>query len=163
MSSIDSTASTSVALRTADSRIPSLERRAKGRWINRPGINNRGKASSTTYTSGPPIIHRIKVNSRKKGKSASALSVVEVIRSRTDSSSLICEIKEPVDLERALFLMRKAWPKTRSEIRRSARFPIISEIFTRTMRMENSNRMASITPPKSTHKVGTDCAGTTRS
>ena len=163
MSSSDSTASTSEALRTADSRIPSLASFASGFWISNPGISNSGSASSTTNTSGPPIIHKITVNSRKNGKSEITLMVVEVISSRTDSSSRICEIKEPVDLERAPFLMRSARPKTRSEIRKSARLPTTSEIWTRTMRITNSKVIASITPANSTHSVGIDCDGTTRS
>ena len=50
--------------------------------------------------------------------------VVEVISSRTDSSPRICAINDPVDFERAPFLIRSAWAKTRSEMRRSARFPV---------------------------------------
>ncbi|MNN45729.1 hypothetical protein D3C81_1600760 [compost metagenome] len=105
----------------------------------------------------------MKTNSRKNGRSEIAAIVVEVISSRTDSSSRIWAIKEPVDFERAPFLMRRAWANTRSEIRRSARFPITSEMCTRSIRITNSKVMASITPPNSTHRVASDWDGTTRS
>ncbi len=163
MSSIPCTASTSVALRIADSRSPSLESFPSGRCTSRPGMSSSGTASSTTSTSGPPIIHRMKTNSRKNGRSDIAAMVVEVISSRTDSSSRIWAINDPVDFDRAPFLIRRAWANTRSEIRRSARFPTTSEICTLSMRMMNSNTMAIITPPNSTHSVASDWDGTTLS
>ena len=89
--------------------------------------------------------------------------VVDVISSRTDSSSRIWAMNDPVDLERAPFLIRSACAKTRSEIRKSARLPTTSEMCTRSMRMMNSKTMAIITPPNRTHSVASDCEGTTLS
>ncbi|SSQ03497.1 Uncharacterised protein [Acinetobacter baumannii] len=106
---------------------------------------------------------KITKNRKKNGKSAIALIVVEVTSSRTPSSSRIWEIKLPVDFERSLFLILKAWPNTRSDTRKSARLPIISDKYTRETRKVNSKRAAISTPPAKTHKVGIDWEGTTRS
>ena len=111
----------------------------------------------------PPINQKIPKNKRKNGRSANAVIVVDVTNSRTPSSSRICEINVPVDFERSLFLMRSACPKTRSEIRKSARLPIISDKTKREYFSANSKIAAINTPPANTHKVGIDCAGITRS
>jgi len=97
-----------MALRIAPSRIPSLASLAKGFCANRPGIIIKGTITNITQNKLPPISQKIPRNKKKKGKSEMAEIVVEVTKSRTPSSSRICEIKLPVDLERSLFLILSA-------------------------------------------------------
>jgi hypothetical protein len=126
-------------------------------------MTSNGTAASATNASGPATSQSTTRNNRKNGKSATAEMVVEVSSSRTCSTSRTWAMKEPVDLERASVRRRSAWPNTTSDTLRSARLPITSEICVRDTRSMNSKTTASITPPNSTHSVGSDCAGTTRS
>ncbi|MNY63600.1 hypothetical protein D3C86_2005800 [compost metagenome] len=61
-------------------------------------------------TSTPPISQNTNRNSRKNGRSASAVAVLEVIRSRIDSSSRSCEMNDPVDFGRTELRRRRACP-----------------------------------------------------
>ena len=152
-----------MALRNELSRIDSLAMRASFFCDIRPGTTINTTARMGIATKGPAINQKITKNSKKNGKSANAVAVLEVIRSRTCSSSLICEINEPVDLGRTLLRKRMAWPNTKSDTRRSARLPSMSVMRTRVRRIIKSNTSASTTPPNSTYKVGIDSAGITRS
>ena len=92
------------------------------------------------------MYHIIKQNKIKKGISANADTVVEVINSLTCSSSLICEMNVPVERGLAEFRSLNAWPKTRSDTRISARLPSKSEILTRILRITKSKIIAITTP-----------------
>ncbi|MOA13579.1 hypothetical protein D3C78_1336390 [compost metagenome] len=121
------TASTRIALRIADSRMPSRDSRASGFCASRPGISSSGSTASGTSAITPPIDQSTTRNSRKNGRSASEPIVVEVISSRTCSISRSWAMKEPVDFDTASLRRRSAWPNTRSEMRRSARLPMRSD------------------------------------
>ncbi|MNL83239.1 hypothetical protein D3C87_2108370 [compost metagenome] len=76
--------------------------------------------------------------------------VEEVTISRICSSSRSCEIKLPVERGIALLRRRSAWPNTRSDTRRSARFPSKSIMCPRAMRSTKPNSVAISTPIVST-------------
>jgi len=102
--------STSMALRSDDSRIEALASAARRRCASSPGMTMASSATSGMKTSTPPISQNTSRNSRKNGRSANAVAVLEVIRSRIDSSSRSCEMNEPVDFGRAELRRRSAWP-----------------------------------------------------
>ncbi|MNH28643.1 hypothetical protein D3C79_888280 [compost metagenome] len=62
-------------------------------------MSNNGKIASGTKAITPPTYHSTPRNKKKNGRSARVLTVVDVINSRTCSSSRICEMKEPVDFD----------------------------------------------------------------
>ncbi|MNT67020.1 hypothetical protein D3C72_2051320 [compost metagenome] len=99
-----------MALRSADSRIEALANRARRRCASNPGNTMASSATSGMNTSTPPISQNTNRNSRKNGRSASTVAVLDVIRSRIDSSSRNCEMNEPVDFGRTELRRRRAWP-----------------------------------------------------
>ena len=108
ISSMPCTDSTNKALRIEDSRIPICASLANGFCAKIPGIIIKGTTNSITQNRLPPINQKMNRNKKKNGKSAIAVTVVEVTISRTPSNSRICEIKVPVDFERSLFLILNA-------------------------------------------------------
>ncbi|MNN70761.1 hypothetical protein D3C81_1866360 [compost metagenome] len=102
------TASTSIALRSEDSRIPSCAK-ARRRFCNRtPGSTMTTAASSGIHTRLPAMYQNMRQKNRKNGTSATAAMVVEVSMSRTDSNSRSWDMNVPVDLGRAALRTRSA-------------------------------------------------------
>ena len=67
--------------------MPSWASSRSRRWASRLGTSSSTKAASGTHTSGPAMNQKTTQNSRKNGRSATAVTVVEVSMSRTGSSS----------------------------------------------------------------------------
>ena len=107
-------------------------------------------ATGAIHASCGAMIASTTTNSKKKGRSTMVEMVEEVTISRICSSSRSWEIKLPVERGMALLRRRRAWPKTRSETRRSERLPSRSMMCPRATRSTKPNSVAISTPMVST-------------
>ena len=114
-------------------------------------------------TSGQAIQAMTSRKIRAKGKSMSAVTVEEAMKSRTDSNERRLEAKEPTEAG----LLMSCMPSTRSmivpESLTSTRALARSMKCPRRRRIMKSMANTSSTPSASTHRVSVALLGTTRS